>query len=376
MVDLDPNLCSGEFLLLEDCVESLGGVNVMEIQEMRQAGIEGKFPGLVMSQNIRKKLFPILCIKITMKDGSIFVYIPYQTIIPYPQTNNLYIHKIGEIGDSQLNDHVGRLLLPDWCVHWQIPRNRYDLHFNMTLEYRHEDSSQRVRINQNTFVNHVVHLIKEKRVIDQNQEGEAYIMLLPPVSVVLEGNPPRQIGNQKHFAKFPKCAISQILNLPFLVDPQIEQIHRHGSAELLDIKQGAVQLSTEIFLITQNVVRNKDDVTIRSIRKSLSASSPFPHLFPPMESPDMEADSILLQIECQRFPCRFTYFPNQVIIMDKVNQHLIFYLGCLKQIHVDTKENVLPLPGISIIVEGQLEYVVKIDVKLKYEPETGKTPSY
>ena len=363
MVDLDPNLCNGEFLLLEDCVETLNGVNVKEIQEKRNAEINGKFPGLVKSQNIRNNIFPILCIKLIMKDGSIFVFIPYQTIIPYPIKNKLYIHKIGQMGESQLNDYVGRLLLPDWCLHWQAELKRYDLHFNMTLEYRHEHP------NQQNDINNVLHLIREIKVVDQNPDRIAYRLLLPPVSVILEGNPPQQLRNQTLFAQFPKGAVSEIINLPFLDDQQIQDIHGHASQELLDIKQGAVELSAEIFLIPQNVVRNKDDVTIRSIRKSLSASSPFPHLFSPLESGDQEADIIVLQIESGKIQCRFTYIPKQVIIIDKTNQLLIFYLGLLTEIHLDTQENMLHLPGISILVEAESEYAFEIDVKLKYSPE-------
>ena len=168
------------------------------------------------------------------------------------------------------------------------------------------------------------------------------------------------------FANFPKFAHYEIINIPFGNEHQIEEIHKHGSSELLDIKQDSLELSAEIYFITQNVARTNPYVSIRSIRKSLSTNSPFPHLFPNLDAGDEEAEAILLRIENPKIPCNFAYIPTQVLIVDKPTRLLIFYLGFLNEIHVDRNEKFLHLPGMSIIIENYSTYALKIDIKLKY----------
>ena len=193
MADFTLQSYSGEFMLLEDCVDQLTGVNVMEIHGTRKEGINCDVPVLVKPQNIDNEYFPILCIKLKLQDESTFVYIPHQTIILYPQKNKLFVHKIGKMGDSVYTDFLGRLLLPDWCLHWSCKKEIYDLHFNMLLEYRQEMASQGQFRNTKNMDTPCLHLIKEIKKIDQNQECKEYRLLLPPISVVLEGNPPEQL---------------------------------------------------------------------------------------------------------------------------------------------------------------------------------------
>ena len=242
----------------------------------------------------------------------------------------------------------------------------------MVLEYGKEHASQSHFRNTRNNGTTVLHLIMRKRTIDQNQERKEYRLLLPPISVVLEGNPPQQLENQTLFANFPKCAGYEIKNIPFLNEHQIEEIHKHGSSELMDIKQNSLELSTEINFITPNVARARSNVVIRSIRKSLSTNSPFPHLIPNLDSGDEDAEVILLRIDNPKIHCSFAYIPSQVIIVDKPTRLLIIYLGLLKEIHVDTKENILHLPGISIIIDNYSTYALEIDVKLKYAQDSDE----
>ena len=93
----------------------------------------------------------------------------------------------------------------------------------MVLEYGKEHASQSHFRNTRNNGTTVLHLIMRKRTIDQNQERKEYRLLLPPISVVLEGNPPQQLENQTLFANFPKCAGYEIKNIPFLNEHQIEE---------------------------------------------------------------------------------------------------------------------------------------------------------
>ena len=113
MADLNVESSSGEFMILEDCVDQLNGVNVMEIQGIRKEGIKREIPVLVKPQNIHNDIFPILCIKLKLQDGSTFVYIPYQTVIPHPQKTKLFVDKIDKMGGSDFTHFLGVLLLPD-----------------------------------------------------------------------------------------------------------------------------------------------------------------------------------------------------------------------------------------------------------------------
>ena len=109
----DYELCNGEFLLIEECVDQLQGVSVKQINQVRNRTNKHRNPTLVKAQHFQGLTFPILGIKLALQDGSCFVYIPHQTIIPNPKDNRLLIHKIGVMGDRDLIDYQGYLMIPE-----------------------------------------------------------------------------------------------------------------------------------------------------------------------------------------------------------------------------------------------------------------------
>ena len=114
----DFELSNSEFLLIDECVDQLPGVSVKQSHQTRKRSNKQQIPTLVKAEHIQRLTFPILCIKLGLQDGSSFVYIPQQTIIANPRDNSLFIHKLGVMGESDLIDCQGALMIPEWCLQW------------------------------------------------------------------------------------------------------------------------------------------------------------------------------------------------------------------------------------------------------------------
>ena len=337
---------------------------------MIKPGIDRAIPTLVNVENINDVFYPILCIKLILQEGSPFVYIPHQTIILCANNNELFIHKIGQMGESDLIDVYGLHLLPGWCLLWTGRDKKYRMQFNKIVNYFY-DNNEQLLIRDAKSNAPILHFKLPHVELDQEPEGSHYTVLLPPIIQVLEGNAPEQLVQDRLLARFSKVGRAETICIPTINEKVIEEIHRCKGIELLAIKAGALELQTDVYLIPSKVPRERPAVAVRSIRRSLSSKCRFPHLVPSFESTQQEADIICLRILCGQIHCDYIFIPNQVIIMDKANQLLIFYLGLLSEIHSDMNPNVLHLPGISIIVQPDSQYCVEIDINLTYAEDYG-----
>ena len=364
-------LCNGEFLLIDDYVDQLPDVTVKEIHELMKPPIEHSVPALVKCENSEGVPFPILCIKLALQDGASFVYIPTQTIIiPNPNDSRLFIHKIGVMSDSEFREQQGFLLIPEWGVCWNSSKKNYYLHFNSFLHYYLGDCQPTPSEGQTTRKK-VIHQKKNQMEIDQEREGDHYKLLLPPCSVVLSGNVPKQLVNNRLLARFKKISHADFITLEF-VNRQLARSIDQKSVELLDIKLGALELTGEVYIIPENIQNIQTGLCLRTLRKSLSSKNRFPHLFANFRGNEEDVNIICFHIYSRQIKCDYRCIPFQVIIREEASDLLIFYIGLPTAIHVDTNPNLLHLPGMSIIVEDHARYRIEFDLKLRYEEESER----
>ena len=365
------DFCKGEFMILEDCVDQLPGVIVMQLQERRKAGIDRGIPSLVNAENIHGVPFPILVIKLSLPDGSAFTYIPNQTIIPNPKFTGLFIIKIGFLEQKDLVSDSGFLLLPGWVLNWQGKDNIYNLRFNCFLHYFRDDASRNLGGPQSAQSN-PVHLVSVPMQLDQEQQQSHYKFLLPRICVVLSGNAPQQLHNNRLLVTFAKSANAEVISIPFSNRQITHQIQQHKIEELLDIKREALEMTTQVYISRQNIHHIKSGVQLRTLRKSLSSNGRFPHLLSSLEAGLDAIELITMRNLSPQIACDYSYIPCQVIIMERASNLRIYYIGLVSSIHVDSDTNRLHLPGISIIIDDPSKYTIEIDLKLMYTEDSDR----
>ena len=67
-----------------------------------------------------------------------------------------------------------------------------------------------------------IQILKYQLELDQDREAEHYKILLPPCSLVLFGNLPKQLLHNRLMARFPKHAHADFINIEF-VPPDVRK---------------------------------------------------------------------------------------------------------------------------------------------------------
>ena len=359
MAGLQLVVCQGEFMLLKDYIDKIPGVRTSQIHLEAKHGSDLPIPTLMMDDSMRDTPLPIICIKIKMKDESTLTYIPCQTIIQHPQRDQ-FIQNLDMLGDSNLIDSTGRLLIPKWCLLWNNSLKKYQLRFNVYLD---PSSFSESKLDSPTDTPGTSTNLNPKHMemeLDQEADGAHYTMLLPQISFVLEGNVPDELVNKCLLARFQKEGIAEMVTQRFAPQQPLN--------EFLDNKPGALIMNASLSIIKYNIDENSGAI-IRCIRKSVSSGVALPHLSVTEESKQKEFELICIRIRSRKFQCAFTYIPIQVVILDKIKGIIIYYLGLESDILTDTHRNQLRLPGLSIFIDRNSRYSMLIDVSLRYDNE-------